>query len=646
MEDTKVNLQDKSVSSLVEMIGSVILLICLFLPWVTVQLGGRNTFGVSFGTSYSFFDGISQLNTFGNYMPGTNYLAFLYLVPILCIANPIVQYFKRLPWLSYYTAWIPVLVGMILLYGSLEETGKLGNLGGLNIGAGAVLSLIVGLVMQFSAWTAIGVHYKEHQTYFFTVVIWFVVSIGVAFVLGGSVDTDLWLRHPEGCIAWGLFASVGLSHFFFLLYGGIVMAVSPGESKLQSSQPRTTSSEAEEYLNKVRERTDEELKAILQHKEDYNERLVRAAKRVVIERASAPSPAEQSIRPSESAAASITPAVEAEDDKYKAYQPSATVSGTIREKKDDYPPASAKAEDDSFAVFKKEWKQENPRITSPATTATTHEETIPLAAHSSNNNKVVLYSILAGVLIAVGGALAYFLWYVPYTKDRDAPRTYVLANNVFLRSSRMAGVEYNVLGKIPYGTEVITYNKLGDWAEVKVDGQEGVMATPYLLDSLSFALLNGVWGNNEAKECVKSSKCRLAILDYLKSNYLQSGPNGWQLYTRFANQKPNTVFYPRLYDKYSKYTDFVFIISNNETGNRVLVCYSFDDVTEKPKFRFSVGVPQTGYIKNIVTRYKNIRVIFDDNKYINIYPDDDEEEQLLGSNSIIDSRCGRACWLA
>lgn len=34
---------------------------------------------------------------------------------------------------------------------------------------------------------------------------------------------------------------------------------------------------------------------------------------------------------------------------------------------------------------------------------------------------------------------------MPYAKDRDALRTYVLADNVFLRSSQMAGVEYNIL---------------------------------------------------------------------------------------------------------------------------------------------------------------------------------------------------------
>lgn len=367
----------------------------------------------------------------------------------------------------------------------------------------------------------------------------------------------------------------------------------------------------DEFLRKAEAKTDEELKSILQHREDYNPQLIKATEKVLLDRITAVTKPKVTVSSPETTNITEPEIITAEfdDDKYKAYQPSACKEEKVQ--------PAVKEVDDSFAVLKKDWKQETCEEETRTTTPRTEKETAPVA-DSSKSNLIVLISILAGVLLAVGGILSYFFWYTPYVKDRDAPRTYVVATNVFLRSSRMAGVEYNILGKVPYGTEVITYNKLGDWAEVKVDGQEGVIATPYLLDSLSFALLNGVWSDNDAKECIESSKCRLAILDYLKKNYLQSGPNGWQLYTRPINQKPNTVFYPRIYDKYSKYTDFVFIISDNATGNRILVCYSFEDATEKPIFRFSMGAPQTGFIKNIVSRYGGVRVVFDNNEYINV----------------------------
>lgn len=376
----------------------------------------------------------------------------------------------------------------------------------------------------------------------------------------------------------------------------------------------TSASLTDEFLRKAETKTDEELKSILQHREDYNPQLIKAAEKVLLDRITAVATPKVTVvsNPevvSTTEAETIT--AEFDDDKYKAYQP----SGCQKEEKVQ---SATKEVNDSFSVIKKDWRQESNQEASHVATPAQAEDGIAPVTDSSKTNLTILISILAGVLLAVGGILAYFFWYTPYAKDRDAPRTYVVANNVFLRSSRMAGVEYNILGKVPYGTEVITYNKLGDWAEVKVNGQEGVIATPYLLDSLSFALLNGVWGDNDTKECIESSKCRLAILDYLKKNYLQSGPNAWQLYTRPINQKPNTVFYPRIFDKYSKYTDFVFIIGDNVTGNRVLVCYSFEDATEKPVFRFSMGAPQTGFIKNIVPKYGGVKVIFDNNEYLNI----------------------------
>ena len=376
----------------------------------------------------------------------------------------------------------------------------------------------------------------------------------------------------------------------------------------------TSASLTDEFLRKAETKTDEELKSILQHREDYNPQLIKAAEKVLLDRITAVATPKVTVVSNPEVVCTTeaeTITAEFDDDKYKAYQP----SGCQKEEKVQ---SATKEVNDSFSVIKKDWRQESNEEASRVATPAQAEDGIAPVTDSSKTNLTILISILAGVLLAVGGILAYFFWYTPYAKDRDAPRTYVVANNVFLRSSRMAGVEYNILGKVPYGTEVITYNKLGDWAEVKVNGQEGVIATPYLLDSLSFALLNGVWGDNDTKECIESSKCRLAILDYLKKNYLQSGPNAWQLYTRPINQKPNTVFYPRIFDKYSKYTDFVFIIGDNVTGNRVLVCYSFEDATEKPVFRFSMGAPQAGFIKNIVPKYGGVKVIFDNNEYLNI----------------------------
>lgn len=634
MENTEKRQQNKSISQIIEIIGSVVLLICLFLPWVTLQIGGRSTFGMSFDTSYSAFDAINlitKMNNSSSYLPSAvgggiaQFVVFLYIILALYIINPIVQYNKRVPWLSFYTAWVPVTAGILLLFKTTQ--GGSGGFGGFGIGVGAVLSLLAGLLMQFSSWTTIGMYHKKYRKYFLTALIWciagWVCTIG-GYVIALSDSLSFLNSLFDNIVSLFLFlliwflATIGIGHTFWLVYGGIVMLFSSTDSStIPGTERYPAQMKADEFLNQVRTRTDEELKNILQHKEDYNERLVRAAKMIILERVSAPvsSPAdsERGKHPvTEVSEVLAIPPVATEDDKYKAYQPRA---GSAESEKDK---AQTPVRPYNDYDMPKESSEIDEREAQGLARNTSTERVTAPAVRPLRNNLTVLISILVGVLLAVGGALGYFLWYAPYVKDRDAQRTYVVADNVFLRSSRITGVEYNILGKVPYGTEVITYHKLGEWAEVKVGKQEGVIAAAYLLAPSDFALLNGVWGDNDAKECVESSKCRLAILDYLKNNYLQSGPGAWQLYTRPVNQKPNMVFYPRIYDKYSKYTDFVFIIGDHATGNRVLVCYSFDDATEKPIFRFSAGAPASGFIKNMVPKYGGVRVVFDNNEYLDI----------------------------
>lgn len=240
----------------------------------------------------------------------------------------------------------------------------------------------------------------------------------------------------------------------------------------------------------------------------------------------------------------------------------------------------------------------------------------PAPTQKKSNGMVI--GIVVAVLVLIVLAVSYFTWYMPYAKDRDALRTYVVATNVFLRSSQVAGVEYNVVNKLPYGSELITYNISGEWAEVKANGTIGYVASAYLLNQADFNLLHGVWSNMDARDCIISSKCRLAILDYYKNHALSSGSTGWQIYTKQKDQKPNTVFYPRLYNKDSKFTDFIFIVKSNTTGERMLACYSFEDETERPIFRFDVTAPADGYIRSVQGNYAGARIVFDTGEKLNV----------------------------
>lgn len=206
---------------------------------------------------------------------------------------------------------------------------------------------------------------------------------------------------------------------------------------------------------------------------------------------------------------------------------------------------------------------------------------------------LILLAILVGILWA-----GYQFWYKDYKRDKDAPRTYVFADNLFMRSTAVADVEYNRLGTIPYGSELITYSEENGWAYVKANGETGYVSKDFILNAHDFQLLNGVWGNNDAKEVVATSKCRLAVLDYLKSGNLKTGSTGWQIFTKQKEMKPNSVLFPKLNNGYDNFTEFAFIIKNNENGLRKLVLYSFKE-DESPVFVYSEDAPEQGDIKSI-----------------------------------------------
>lgn len=354
-----------------------------------------------------------------------------------------------------------------------------------------------------------------------------------------------------------------------------------------------------EYLEKARAKTDEELKSVLQHKDDYNPQLVKAAELIMLERIAGVPAVSAAPAPQATTSVTTSSALLSDDEKYKAYQPQSSVGKEVTEQKSE----------SQRPVQEKETISAENSVGKPVTatvdvmpvvsTVVEEQDGTSFSAPVRKSNSALVISFVVVAVLLAGSAFTYFLWYVPYAKDRNALRMYVVPNNVFLRSSQVAGVEYNVLNKVPYGSELITYEIMHDWAKVKVNGQEGYVSSPYVINSEDFFLLNGAWGDADSKECIESTKCRLAILDFYKTNRYSSGTNGWQIYTRMQGQKPNTVFYPRLYDKNSKFTDFVFILKNNQGGNRIMVGYSFEDETEKPIFRFSVGIPENGYIENI-----------------------------------------------
>ncbi len=216
------------------------------------------------------------------------------------------------------------------------------------------------------------------------------------------------------------------------------------------------------------------------------------------------------------------------------------------------------------------------------------------------------------LLILGGGAWgAYNFWYKDYKKDKDALKTYVYATNLFLRSSMVAEVDTNLIDKVPYGSEIITYSNDGQWAYVKAKGKKGYVASDYLMTSEDFQLLDAIWGDEASKELVSTSKYRLAMLDYVKSHNMQTGVNGWQLFADPKDVKCNPVLHPLIYDGCGKPQKFAFILTDNKEGKKKLALYAFND-NDTPVFRHEEDAPADKGVQWVryVKRSKTYKVAY------------------------------------
>ena len=226
------------------------------------------------------------------------------------------------------------------------------------------------------------------------------------------------------------------------------------------------------------------------------------------------------------------------------------------------------------------------------------------------------------LFILGGGTFAYFQWfvpwYVPYKADKDAPRYYNMVNLVL--RTEMIKEPFTQITIIPYGSEMIVYEFINnEWADVKWNNTKGFVSSPYLTGKDDFILLSGIFGNEESRDCVDMYRYRLALLNYYKERRLYgkdfshvpekfaTHEKNWQVFTNEKSAKTNSVFFPKLYDRNSKYTDFAVIISHTDSNKRRLLLFTFDSETEAPTLIYEENAPTTGYIQNITlsgTTYK------------------------------------------
>lgn len=239
----------------------------------------------------------------------------------------------------------------------------------------------------------------------------------------------------------------------------------------------------------------------------------------------------------------------------------------------------------------------------------------------SGAGPILLSVLLAVVILGVGGFFVYNNVIKPRQIDKVAPRYYTFAPSVVLRSSKSSGADFNKIGSLPYGTELITYDYGYEWSEVKVNSVnsegkklKGYIASPFILDKRDFFLLNSIFGDADSKSVIETSKCRRALLNYFKDqNYIgrlsaeettelglpmPTQGNQWQVYCLPKVVSTNNVYYKRVLRKDSKFTDFAVIIKNINDGDRKLLYFYFDD-DETPHLAAEQTAPEYGTIKKI-----------------------------------------------
>lgn len=272
-----------------------------------------------------------------------------------------------------------------------------------------------------------------------------------------------------------------------------------------------------------------------------------------------------------------------------------------------------------------EIKQEPTTVAPEQTYADTRPVEIPQTKQTDKKDGkgwlvVLLVSI---VLILIGGCVGGWFYYqnvyLPEKIDREAPRTHPMVN-VFIRSSKMSGGDFNKVGRAIYGSELITYENDGEWSRVKLiptdptlPTLEGYVASAYLLTPDDFKLLHGIFGNEEAAQVLETSKVRRALLDYYKthkyvgaiasgdsiSGITPSAHNQWQIFLSSATEKPNEVYFARALNRESKFTDMAVILRNvADSSLGKLLYFKFDD-DETPHLVFEYDVTGTDKINGV-----------------------------------------------
>jgi len=168
-------------------------------------------------------------------------------------------------------------------------------------------------------------------------------------------------------------------------------------------------------------------------------------------------------------------------------------------------------------------------------------------------------------------------------KDFSSETMIIISENLNIRSDKVKN-SY-VIGSYPFGTKVQVYQVFdNNWAEVSIGDKKGYMSFEYLVLPETFYIIEGMFGNENAKKLIASTKYRIAISNYLKANnYTSKIPKNereklygkdaekevWQIFAEPSKSEFNSF----CYGDYNgdKDRDAAFILTNIKTGKRKLI---------------------------------------------------------------------------
>ena len=266
--------------------------------------------------------------------------------------------------------------------------------------------------------------------------------------------------------------------------------------------------------------------------------------------------------------------------------------------------------------------------------------TVPEEAKKKRHS-LTLILVIAGIVLLAGGVGFWFYRtniYLPAKRDAEAARFYVLAESLKMRSSPEFDADYNKIGTFPYGTEILVYDSMMSCVEPYIYGKyvvkdahgkvikdkcvEGYMSHYYMANKADFFLLNGIFGNEDARKMLSEVRYKRALLNYFKQHHYRgyfssekmaecgvtdnySSAERWQVFCRYEKAKSNNVYRSRKFRKDSKFTDLAVIIKNIDSGERRLLYFVFDD-DESYRLLLEQPVPATGYMKDRTLKLKEL----------------------------------------